>query len=132
MLLTTPGNFRSRTSDTMLFSKYAALLHILVRMGDVAVVVLTACLTHWARFDSPLLDGPYPAATFRAVLLVLLVFPMFGLYRSWRGESIGVEVSRIALAWTLVMVGLLLSEWAVKNSGEYSTAVAGQLVCRSL
>ena len=120
MFLLTPGDFRTRSSETMFFSKYAALLHILVRVGDVVVVVLTACLAHWARFGSPLLEGPHPAAVFRAVLLMLLAFPMFGLYRSWRGENITSEIGRIALAWTVVMTALLISEWAVKNSGEYS------------
>jgi putative colanic acid biosysnthesis UDP-glucose lipid carrier transferase len=120
MFLLTPGDFRTRSSETMFFSKYAALLHILVRVGDVVVVVLTACLAHWARFGSPLLDGPNPAAVFRVVLLMLLVFPMFGLYRSWRGESVTSEIGRIALAWTVVMTTLLVSEWAIKNSGEYS------------
>lgn len=120
MLLLTPGDFRARSSETMFFSKYAALLHILVRVGDVVVVVLTACLAHWARFGSPWLDGPNPAAVFRVVMLTLLAFPMFGLYRSWRGESVTSEIGRIALAWTLVMAALLVSEWAVKNSGEYS------------
>lgn len=132
MLLLTPGDFRTRNSETMFFSKYAALLHILVRVGDVVVVVLTACLAHWARFGSPLLDGPSPVATFRAVLLVLLIFPMFGLYRSWRGETVTSEIGRIALAWTVVMTVLLLSEWAVKNSGEYSRLWLGSWFAAAL
>ncbi|HXE18020.1 MAG TPA: undecaprenyl-phosphate glucose phosphotransferase, partial [Castellaniella sp.] len=113
-------------------SKYAALLHILVRVGDVVVVVLTACLAHWARFGSSLLDGPNPVAVFRVVLLMLLVFPMFGLYRSWRGESITSEIGRIALAWTVVMTTLLISEWAVKNSGEYSRLWLGSWFAAAL
>jgi len=120
MFLLTPGDFRTGGSETMFFSKYAALLHILVRVGDVVIVFLTACLAHWVRFGSPLLDGPNPVAVFRVLLLVLLVFPMFGLYRSWRGQSIGAEIGRVALAWTIVMTALLISEWAVKNSGDYS------------
>src|SRR6185312_38257 len=132
MFLLTPGDFRTRSSETMFFSKYAALLHILVRVGDVVVVVLTACLAHWARFGSSLLDGPNPVAVFRVVLLMLLVFPMFGLYRSWRGESITSEIGRIALAWTVVMTTLLISEWAVKNSGEYSRLWLGSWFAAAL
>lgn len=120
MLLLSPGGFRTASSETAFFSKYAALLHILLRVGDAVVVVLTACMAHWIRFGSPLLDDHYPVATFRAVLLVLLIFPLFGLYRSWRGEGVASEIGRIALAWTVVIAALLLSEWAVKNSGEYS------------
>lgn len=120
MLLLTSGDFRTRSSETMFFSKYAALLHILVRMGDVAIVVLTACLAHWARFDSLLPAAPSNSAVLRVLLLTLLVFPLFGLYRSWRGESLGGEVARMALAWSTVMVTLLLSEWAVKSVEDYS------------
>lgn len=132
MFLLTPGDFRTRSSETMFFSKYAALLHILVRVGDVAIVVLTACLMHWVRFGSPLLKGASPVATFRAVLLVLLVFPMFGLYRSWRGENVTSEIRRMALAWTVVIATLVVSEWAVKNSGEYSRLWLGSWFATAL
>ncbi|MEW9624535.1 undecaprenyl-phosphate glucose phosphotransferase [Rhodanobacter geophilus] len=120
MLVLTPGDFRHRSSETMFFSKYAALLHILVRVGDVAIVVLTACLAHWARFGSPWLAAGNPSVVLRVVLLVLLLFPIFGLYRSWRGESPGREIARMALAWSTVMVVLLMSEWAVKSVEDYS------------
>ncbi|MBB6186546.1 undecaprenyl-phosphate glucose phosphotransferase [Rhodanobacter sp. MP7CTX1] len=120
MLLLTPGGSRAHSSGTTFFSKYAALLHMLIRMGDVVVVVLAAVVCNWARFATLTMERPYPGIVLRAVLLVLLIFPWFGLYRSWRGEGVGREIARLALALATVMVVLLISLWAVKGSDEYS------------
>lgn len=119
-MLLTPADLSTPRSGTTFFSKYAALLDIALRVGDVVIVALAAYLNYWARFGSAVMDHPYPAALLRAVLLVLLIFPLCGVYRSWRGESVAREIGRAGLAWFIVLLTLLVLEWAVKTSSDYS------------
>ena len=107
-------------SETTFLSKYAALLEILLRIGDVAIVVLTAFLSYWARFGKPGMAASYVSILLPTVLFVLLVFPVFGLYRSWRGQGVAMEIGRVVLAWFAVLLLLVISEWATKSSNEYS------------
>lgn len=124
MLLTSITS-ESQHSGTTFFSKYAALLDIAVRVGDVAIVVIAAYLCHWLRFDSLVLNRPYDAATLRAAILALAVFPAFGLYRSWRGEGLFAEIARVGAAWLVVLSLWMMSEWLVKSVGEYSRLWVG-------
>ncbi|MEO8837901.1 MAG: undecaprenyl-phosphate glucose phosphotransferase [Herbaspirillum sp.] len=110
----------SQHSATPFFSKYAAALDIAVRVGDVVIIGVAACLCHWLRFGQFVLDAPYDVATLRAALLALAVFPACGLYRSWRGESVFAEVTRASVAWVTVLVLLMVSEWMVKGVGVFS------------
>jgi Undecaprenyl-phosphate glucose phosphotransferase len=124
MLLTSITS-ESQHSGTTFFSKYAALLDMAVRVGDVVIVVIAAYLCHWLRFDSLVLERPYDAATLRASLLAVAVFPAFGLYRSWRGESLFAEIARVSAAWLVVLSLWMMSEWLVKSVGEYSRLWVG-------
>ena len=131
-MLLTPGDFRTRGSETAFFSKYAALLDIAVRLGDGVIVLLTASICYWMRFGSPILDSFYPAAVLRVFLFVLLVFPLCGVYRSWRGQRLLSELARVALGWTIAMLLLLITEWAFKKSGEYSRLWMGNWYAATL
>lgn len=119
-MLLTPGDLRTRNSGTASFSKYVALLDILVRIGDGVIVLLAAGLCFWLQFGSSIFDSIYPALVLRGLLLVLLVLPLCGVYRSWRGQGLANELGRMALAWTSAMLLLLVTEWALKNSAAYS------------
>ncbi|QRP64501.1 undecaprenyl-phosphate glucose phosphotransferase [Rhodanobacter sp. FDAARGOS 1247] len=124
-MLFTPITSESQHSGTTFFSKYAALLDIAVRVGDVVILVVAACLCHWLRFDSLVLDRPYNAATLRTAILAVAVFPAFGLYRSWRGEGLFAEIARVIAAWVAVLSLWMMSEWLVKSVGEYSRLWVG-------
>jgi Undecaprenyl-phosphate glucose phosphotransferase len=62
----------------------------------------------------------YVSILLPTVLFVLLVFPLFGLYRSWRGQGVAMEVGRLLLAWLTVLLLLVISEWATRSSSNYS------------
>jgi len=119
-MLSIPGMSYTKKAESTFFSKYGALLEITLRVSDVAVVIAVAYAIYWLRFDQFALQDPYDLGLVRAVLLTLLVFPVAGVYRSWRGESLADEIGKLWLAWTGVMLLLLLLEWAVKSTGEYS------------
>ncbi|MCX7515309.1 undecaprenyl-phosphate glucose phosphotransferase [Frateuria sp. STR12] len=117
------GLAEQRTA-TGFISKYGALLDILVRIGDVAIVLLAGAVIHRLRFHLPV-HMPYSAQLLRAGVLVLLIFPGFQIYRSWRGASLGAEVLRIALAWLTVMGLLIAWGWAIKANEEFSRLWTG-------
>lgn len=119
-MLLTPITADAQHSGTTFFSKYAAALDIALRVGDVVIVIVAASLCHALRFGSFGLDAPYDVAALRAAILALAVFPAFGLYRSWRGESVWTEIARASLAWLAVVALLMASEWVVKSAGEFS------------
>jgi Undecaprenyl-phosphate glucose phosphotransferase len=119
-MLLMPENPSAPSVETTFLSKYAALLNLLLRVGDAGVVVLTAFLCCWIRFGRLDMGIAYLSILLPAVLFVLLVFPVFGLYRSWRGESVAQEIARAASAWLTVMTLLVLSEWAIKSLVHYS------------
>jgi len=96
------------------------LLDILLRVGDAGIVVLTALLCYWSRFGSVDMAGSYVMILLLTVLFVLLVFPVFGLYQSWRGQGVAMEIGRVTFAWLAVLLLLVISEWAAKRSGNYS------------
>jgi len=120
IVLLIPGNFQSSRAGTQFLSKHAALLDIALRVGDVMIVALAGLLCYALRFHSIEISRQYESELFRAVLLLLLVFPLAKIYRSWRGEHLLEEIGRVALAWTVVLTLLLLSNWALKQSAEYS------------
>ena len=107
-------------SDTGLISKYGAVLNIAVRTGDIVIVVCAAYVMLWLRFTSLDLPVSYASGLVRVALLTAVVFPAFGLYRSWRGERLRAELLRMWMAWTAVVGLFLLMEWAFKSTDEYS------------
>ena len=114
--------------ESAFLSRYAALLDIVLRVGDIAIVVGAALLCHRLRLGAWTMAAPYPVAVLVAVLLVLIVFPMCGIYRSWRGEGLGSEILRLAGAWLGVIVLLTVLDAALKYADDFSRLwVAGWL-----
>lgn len=113
------NSIAGQATATGFISKYGAALDILMRIGDVAIVVLAGVLAHRLRF-AELVQPPYLAQILRASMLTQLVFPAFHIYRSWRGASLAAELLRIALAWAGVMALMLVWEWAIKVTDDFS------------
>lgn len=100
--------------------EYAAFWEVLLRMADVSAVVVSG----WAAGliylgGMPQLPG-YKLGMVLAVLLCLVLFPLFGMYRAWRGSSLGEEVRTITLAWASTLVTLTLFAFVTKTGPEFS------------
>lgn len=120
-MLLAPGQLsKLNRSDTTFFSKYAALLDILLRMGDLVIVALTGLGIYALRFGTLTLVEPYRMAIVLTTLLALMIFPVSRIYRSWRGESLIVEIARVWAAWAGVLVALFVLSWMMKITGTYS------------
>lgn len=119
-MLLMPGHSSIRRTDSAFLSKYAALFEMLQRIGDLGILLATAVACHRIRFGTPEINASLVNLLVVAMLLVLLVFPVFGLYRSWRGEGLIEEVGRIALAWTVVIAITAIIGWGLADMGRPS------------
>jgi len=123
-MLTIPGVPLLKRFESQFFSKHAAMLDIALRVGDVFVIVLAAMVVNRFHFGSYAMDSLYVSGLIRTVLLALVVFPMSGIYRSWRGENFQREIGRMWMAWSGVMILLLTMAWAMKTTDAYSRVAA--------
>ncbi|MEX1664395.1 undecaprenyl-phosphate glucose phosphotransferase [Zhongshania arctica] len=89
-----------------------ALLH---RIGDLAVIPLTAYFSHGLIYQSLSLNNFLGLSVAMSVLIALWLYPSFGLYRAWRGESAGKELLNAAQAWTFNFIVLAFVLYFTKN-----------------
>jgi len=111
-----------------LLKGYANSLNFTLRIVDLLVVIAGAILAYYfspAYETYSLASGQglpehYFKAIAFAVIFVVLLFPMFNIYRVWRGTSTLTEIKHLTMAW--LMVGLLLTALAfiTKSGAEFS------------
>lgn len=119
-MLSIPGVPQLKRAESQFFSKYAALLDIALRVSDMLMIVFAAVVVYRVHFGTFAMTTHYISGLIRTVLLALVIFPVAGLYRSWRGENRLFEIGRLWLAWSVVMVSLLAIAWALKTTDTYS------------
>ncbi|MFO1433604.1 MAG: undecaprenyl-phosphate glucose phosphotransferase [Candidatus Competibacteraceae bacterium] len=103
-----------------IIQKYADIWSTLVRVLDPLLVVLAAWPAYFLAQDSWLLPDSYLLIAALTALLVVIIFPNFHIYESWRGESIRTELRALLLAWGAVLVTLLIMGVATKISVQFS------------
>lgn len=112
---------------------HANTLNLILRLIDLSVVLIGGVLSYYfsAAYGTYTdlgvkgLPGHYFEVVLAAMVLTALIFPLFAVYRVWRGSSTLSEIKHLTLAWFLV--GLLLTAAAfVTQSGEqYSRSWIG-------
>ncbi|HHJ35210.1 MAG TPA: undecaprenyl-phosphate glucose phosphotransferase [Gammaproteobacteria bacterium] len=71
-------------------------------------------------FDNLYLPEDYRSLVLFAVFCVVLIFPLFNLYGSWRGKSLAKQASAIVLAWATVVMLMIVILFGFKVSSDYS------------
>jgi putative colanic acid biosynthesis UDP-glucose lipid carrier transferase len=86
------------------------------------MVVVAAYCAYGLRYSFSDLNMSTDYVTFVAIafLSVALIFPLFGLYTSWRGQSITKQARAIFFAWGAVMILLIIVLFGLKMSTIYS------------
>jgi putative colanic acid biosysnthesis UDP-glucose lipid carrier transferase len=86
-------------------------LNISSRVLDVLLIVVGALLAHTLRYGtSANLADPERFMIAFDCALVLLLFPVFGVYQSWRGQPLSQLLWRVLGAWCVVtVIGLLFA-----------------------
>jgi putative colanic acid biosynthesis UDP-glucose lipid carrier transferase len=125
--------------------EYAAVWELVLRVADVAAVVLSG----WLAGLIYLGDIPHAPRYILGLLLsgslCLTMFPVFNLYRAWRGNSLGEEIQALTLAWLATLATLTFLAFITKTGDEFSRGwffiwlglgwlllVLGRVVLRSL
>ncbi|SIT38056.1 UDP-glucose:undecaprenyl-phosphate glucose-1-phosphate transferase [Paraburkholderia ribeironis] len=107
-----------------------------VRFLDALFVIAGGLLAHWMRFSAPiaLSDTERLLIAFNCVL-VLLLFPGFGVYETWRGKALAPVLARIAAAWLVVVATALVLAFTLHRMDAvsrlwfgYSTLISGALI----
>ncbi|MEW9586102.1 undecaprenyl-phosphate glucose phosphotransferase [Paraburkholderia sp. DGU8] len=106
------------------------------RCLDALFVIAGGLLAHWLRYAAPvpLSDTQCLLIAFNCVL-VLLLFPGFGVYESWRGKALAPVLARIAAAWMVVVAAGLVLAFTLHRVDAvsrlwfgYSTLTSGALI----
>ncbi|MGA7800311.1 MAG: undecaprenyl-phosphate glucose phosphotransferase [Gammaproteobacteria bacterium] len=103
-----------------LLKDHATVLVAFVRVVDGLLVLVPGLLAYdWYLGTWPL-PTDYRIAFFAALLLMLVVFPAFGLYQSGRGGGLLFELRRFTGAWGTVIGALVILGFSTKTSDQFS------------
>lgn len=97
-------------------------IHIFSRFFDFVAILISGLLGFKViSFGMPFSEMPenHLLMLSYAALISLIVFPWFGLYRSWRGETSFHQFKIVWLAWTLVWATVIIFVFTFKPLGEY-------------
>lgn len=105
-----------------IFKSYSSIVGLISRISDPASVLLAAIVAYGLRFSFQGIDLPteYRYLISFAVLSVIIVFPVFNLYTSWRGQSVLNQVKMVFWAWCMVVVVIIMFLFVFKISAVYS------------
>lgn len=71
-------------------------------------VLLSALLSYYYKYTTFTMVEHFQVATLLGVLLVPIVFPIFNVYRSWRGTSQFQHFKAITLSWATIVFALIV------------------------
>jgi len=104
------------------FKSYSGFINVFSRISDPLAVVLAAIVAYGVRFSFSDLELPkdYRTLVVFAFFCIVLVFPIFNLYSSWRGKGLLKQANAIFMAWFSVVLLLIILLFSLKMSSDYS------------
>ena len=108
--------------DKSIFKSYSGLITAISRINDPLVVIFAAFIAYGLRFSFSDLELPkdYKMLILFSLFCVVLVFPLFNLYSSWRGQGLFKQAKAVFSAWASVALLLIVILFSLKISSEYS------------
>ena len=105
-----------------LLRTYASYINIFSRFSDPLIVVAAAYLAYWIRFDQFNLALPkdYQLLLLFCLFSLVIIFPQFNLYASWRGQSLAKQARSVFFAWLGVVMLIIIILFGLKISAAYS------------
>ena len=118
-------NFRCPNKQVFgksIFRSYSGFINIFSRFSDPVIVVLAALLAYAVRFSFSELDlsKDYKFLIAFSFFCIILIFPLFNLYSSWRGQSLLKQARTIFFAWLTVVLLMIVILFGLKISSDYS------------
>ena len=105
-----------------IFKSYSGFINVFSRICDPFVVICAAFVAYGVRFSFVDMDFPkdYRTLVLFAFFCVVLVFSLFGLYSSWRGQELYKQAKAIFIAWFFVVLLMIVIMFGLKISSDYS------------
>ncbi len=108
--------------------EHATLLVIFIKLLDWLFIIAGGAVSFFmleASKDFPPSDGLFmPSSYLNALGIAFLLsawwFPVFNVYKSWRGESLFEEIRTLLVSWGLSMMALLVFMVFTKTATEFS------------
>ena len=106
------------------------------RVFDALFVIAGGLLAHTARYSTAIgLEDTQRLLVAFNCALVLLLFPVFGIYETWRGKPLPSMLARVAAAWLVVVVSGLMLVFTLHRADSisrlwfaYATLISGALI----
>jgi Undecaprenyl-phosphate glucose phosphotransferase len=102
--------------------EHSSVLLWLMRLLDVLILLGSCFVAYLPVFGTRALPTHYQTAIIFAVLLLIVVFHAYSLYRAWRGIDYAQEFTATLLAWTTVFGILVFLAVITKTSESFSRA----------
>ena len=103
-------------SDFPRYAEVRVLVSGILRIADTVVLVSAALLTHWLRNDQLEMSPPYLLATGLAVVLLLAVGQMAGLYRFETVTRFPQQLGAASLSISATMAALAMAGYLTKTA----------------
>ena len=105
-----------------IFKNYSGFINLFSRIADPLVVALAAVISYYIRFPNAeiFLPQDYRFLILVASFCVVIIFPAFSLYASWRGQGLAKQARAIVLAWISVVLLMIIILFGLKASADYS------------
>lgn len=106
------------------FKNYSLSGTFFARITDSISVFFSGVIAYFLRFDHVLdlsvLPQNYFSILLASTVLSVVIFPLFGLYHSWRGQSLFHQIRSVILAWGSVLVCDIIFLFLLKYSEDFS------------
>ncbi len=101
--------------------EYEGVLGTLMRALDLCLIMSAGALAALAYLgEVPDTPKSYWLAISIGALLCLSLFPNFGIYRGWRGDSLGKELRAITIALAISFSAMTAITFAIKSGQDFS------------
>lgn len=95
-------------------------LSVITQILDSLGVSVCGWLCHYLYFGSFELSQEYLYLLLLNSLLIIVIFPNFELYYSWRGRNKWKRVAALTYAWSMVLITLLVIAFTLKLTTAFS------------
>src|SRR5210317_1729347 len=102
--------------------EHSSILLWVMRFLDCIILLATCSFAYLIVFGVTPLPAHYQVAIIFSVLLLIMIFHAYSLYRTWRGVDYTQEVTAIIIAWTTVFAVLVFLSVITKSSAQFSRA----------
>jgi putative colanic acid biosynthesis UDP-glucose lipid carrier transferase len=102
--------------------EHSGILLWVMRLLDIMVSLVFCLLAYYLVFGPLPLPSHYLVAILFSIILTMLVFQAYSLYRTWRGVDYMQEIAAVIMAWTTVFAIQAFLSVVTKTSADYSRA----------